>query len=88
MQEFKESQKNSREIAETIKEDKKLDLIEEKMVTTTNSKVLKIEVQDWDEIPILFAQIIKEWSQMIYALNLEENRYLAEYKEALLDDLF
>lgn len=58
------------------------------MVTTTNSKVLKIEVQDWDEIPILFAQIIKEWSQMIYALNLEENRYLAEYKEALLDDLF
>lgn len=88
VQQFKESQKNSREIAKTIKEDNKLDLIEEKMVTTTNSKVLKIEVQDWDEIPILFAQIIKEWSQMIYALNLEENRYLAEYKEALLDDLF
>lgn len=88
VQEFKESQENSREIAKTIKEDNKLDLIEEKMVTTTNSKVLKIEVQDWDEIPILFAQIIKEWSQMIYALNLEENRYLAEYKEALLDDLF
>lgn len=88
VQQFKESQENSREIAKTIKEDNKLDLIEEKMVTTTNSKVLKIEVQDWDEIPILFAQIIKEWSQMIYALNLEENRYLAEYKEALLDDLF
>ena len=88
VQQFKESQKNSREIAKNIKEDNKLDLIEEKMVTTTNSKVLKIEVQDWDEIPILFAQIIKEWSQMIYALNLEENRFLKEYKEALLDDLF
>lgn len=85
---FKESQERSRGLAKAINDLNKLDLVEEKMVTTTNSKVLKIEVQDWDEIPILFAQIIKEWSQMIYALNLEEERFIKEYKDAFSKDLF
>lgn len=56
-------------------------------ITLTKSKVFKIENQDkeiWSHLMIFF---IKSWIEFIYYLNTEENRLLAELRDAMLPDL-
>ena len=88
MELFRQSQKTNKEMVKMIKDDKGLDLNKENFITLSKDKVLKMEVQDWDRIPLIFQSVVRDWAQMIYILNLEENRYLNEYKEALLDEYF
>ena len=85
---FQQSQKANKEMAKMIKDDKGMTLTKEHFVTLSRDKVLKMEVQDWDRIPLIFQSVVRDWAQMIYILNLEENRYLNEYKEALLNEYF
>lgn len=40
-----------------------------------------------EEISSIFMMIFNMWKQHIYYLNIEENRYLAELRDALLPDL-
>ena len=39
------------------------------------------------DIPIMISDLIREWTQYIRMLNNESNRYLAEFRDALLPDL-
>ena len=55
--------------------------------TTKNKNEIKFENNDKEEISSIFMMIFNMWKQHIYYLNIEENRYLAELRDALLPDL-
>lgn len=54
---------------------------------TKNKNEIKFENNDKEEISSIFMMIFNTWKQHIYYLNIEENRYLAELRDALLPDL-
>lgn len=88
IRQFQESTKLNAEIAKIVKEKQGLKLNSENYVSLSRYKELKFEVKDWDKLPELFVAIVVMWSQTIRALNNEENRYLAEYKDATVNDMF
>lgn len=55
--------------------------------TTKNKNEIKFENNSKEQISSIFMMIMNMWKQHIYYLNREENRYLAELRDALLQDL-
>ena len=55
--------------------------------TTKNKNEIKFENNSKDALSSVLMMILGTWKQHIYYLNLEENRYLAELRDALLPDL-
>lgn len=55
--------------------------------TTKNKNEVKFENNNKDDVSSIFMMIFNTWKQHIYYLNNEENRYLAELRDALLPDL-
>ena len=55
--------------------------------TTKNKNEVILKNNSKDTLSIVFALAFKSWKQHIYFLNQEENRYLAEMRDALLPDL-
>lgn len=88
IKQFQKSAKLNKEIAKIAKEEHGLKLKDENFVSFSRYKELKFEVKDWDRLPELFVLMVGMWAQAIRALNNEENRYLVEYKDAMLNDLF
>ena len=54
---------------------------------TRNKNEIKFENKSEDSISSIFMMIFNMWKQHIFYLNQEENRYLAELRDALLPDL-
>lgn len=52
-----------------------------------NAGEFKVENKSRDSLSVILAQILSLWRQHIMYLNSEENRYLAELRDALLPDL-
>lgn len=55
--------------------------------TTKNKNEVKFENNSKEQVSSIFMLIFNMWKQHIYYLNLEENRYLVELRDALLPDL-
>lgn len=55
--------------------------------TTKNKNEVKFENNSKDKLSSIFIMIFNMWKQHLYYLNIEENRYLAEMRDALLPDL-
>ena len=53
-----------------------------------NKNEIKFENNSKEQISEILWLILNNWRQMIYHLNTEENRYLAELRDKLLNDLF
>lgn len=60
---------------------------EENFMTYTNGDGIQISVSTKEGIHPLVIEFLSHWKQMIMYLNAEENRYLAEFRDALLPDL-
>lgn len=60
----------------------------EKTLSLTNSKTFKIEVKKWDKLPDLIIMFAQMWKQVMVHYNNEENRYLMELKDIMLNKLF
>ena len=88
IKQFQGSAKLNKEIAKIAKEEHGLKLKNESFVSLSRNKELKFEVKDWDKLPELFVLMVGMWAQTMRALNNEENRYLVEYKDAILNDMF
>ena len=58
--------------------------IEPDYIKLTKSKELKFENRDKEFLSSIFSMVLPMWSQHIYYLNNEENRLLAEFRDALL----
>lgn len=58
------------------------------IVTLTNSKTFKIEVKKWDKIPAIVVMFAQMWKQLMITCNNEENRYLMELKDIMLERYF
>lgn len=56
-------------------------------LTLTKSKELKIENQDKEKLSSIINFFLPMWKQHIFYLNKEENRLLAELRDAMLPDL-
>lgn len=56
-------------------------------ITLTKSKVFKVESQDKDQWSFLLRLFIPQITQHVQFLNIEENRLLAEMRDALLPEL-
>lgn len=54
---------------------------------TKNKNEIKFENNSKEQISSIFMMIFQTWKQHIYYLNNEENRYLAELRDAMLPDL-
>lgn len=54
---------------------------------TKNKNEVKFENNDKENISSIFMMIFNMWKQHIYYLNIEENRYLVELRDALLPEL-
>lgn len=54
---------------------------------TKNKNEIKFENKDKEQLSSILIMILQTWKQHIYYLNQEENRYLAELRDALLPDL-
>lgn len=55
--------------------------------STKNKKEVKFENKSEDTVSSILIMIMNMWKQHIFYLNNEENRYLAELRDALLNDL-
>lgn len=55
--------------------------------TPTKSAVIKFECKTNEGVPILMVDFLRYWAYHLQAINEEENRYLREMRDALLDDL-
>lgn len=53
----------------------------------TKSAIIKIEVKTKDGIPMIIQDFLRDWSLFERMLNDEENRILAEFRDALLPEL-
>lgn len=63
-------------------------LIKQNYFTTSKNKnEIKFENNSKDTLSSVLIMILNSWKQHIYYLNQEENRYLAELRDALLPDL-
>lgn len=88
IKQFQKSAKLNKEIAKIAQEEHGLKLKDESFVSLSRYKELKFEVKDWEKLPELFVLMVGMWAQAMRALNNEENRYLVEYKDAMLNDMF
>ena len=61
--------------------------LREDNISFTNSDGIKITISTKDGIHPLIIDFLNHWKQMIMYLNAEENRYLAEFRDALLLEL-
>ncbi|MBB1096157.1 N-6 DNA methylase [Limosilactobacillus sp. BG-MG3-A] len=84
---LQESTEASKELNDAFK-DEGVSLNTDSIVTLTNSKTFKIEVKKWDKLPDLIVMFAQMWKQVMVHYNNEENRYLMELKDIMLDKLF
>ena len=84
---LQESTEISKELNDAFK-DEGISLNTDSIVTLTNSKTFKIEVKKWDKLPDLIVMFAQMWKQVMVHYNNEENRYLMELKDIMLDKLF
>ncbi|MGE9908801.1 N-6 DNA methylase [Limosilactobacillus reuteri] len=84
---LQESTKTSKELNDVFK-DEGISLNTDSIVTLTNSKTFKIEVKKWDKLPDLIVMFAQMWKQVMVHYNNEENRYLMELKDIMLERLF
>ncbi|WP_323062719.1 N-6 DNA methylase [Limosilactobacillus reuteri] len=84
---LQESTETSKELNDAFK-DEGVSLDTDSIVTLTNSKTFKIEVKKWDKLPDLIIMFAQMWKQVMVHYNNEENRYLMELKDIMLDKLF
>lgn len=82
---LQEGAKTSKELNEEFKDDG-IELSDESIVTLTNNKIFKIEVKKWDKLPEIIVMFAQMWKQLMISCNNEENRYLAELRDILLDE--
>ena len=61
--------------------------VKEKNITFSADDGITIRISTKDGIHPLILNFLSHWKQMIMYLNNEENRYLAEFRDALLPDL-
>lgn len=84
---LQQSTETSKELNKVFK-DEGVSLNADSIVTLTNSKTFKIEVKKWDKLPDLIVMFAQAWKQAMIYCNDEENRYLMELKDIMLDKLF
>ena len=84
---LQEGGQTSKELNEQFKDDG-LSLSDESIVTLTNSKTFKIEVKKWDKLPAIVVMFAQMWKQLMITCNNEENRYLMELKDIMLERYF
>ena len=82
-----EGAQTSKELNEQFKDDG-IALSDESIVTLTNSKTFKIEVKKWDKLPAIVVMFAQMWKQLMITCNNEENRYLMELKDIMLERYF
>lgn len=85
---MKESQKLSENMNEILGEID-IKIKKENFISLSKNKnEIKFENNSKEQISEILWLILNNWRQMIYHLNTEENRYLAELRDKLLNDLF
>ena len=84
---LQEGTQTSKELNEQFKDDG-IALSDESIVTLTNSKTFKIEVKKWDKLPAIVVMFAQMWKQLMINCNNEENRYLMELKDIMLERYF
>ena len=84
---LQEGAQTSKELNEQFKDDG-IALSDESIVTLTNSKTFKIEVKKWDKLPAIVVMFAQMWKQLMINCNNEENRYLMELKDIMLERYF
>ena len=84
---LQEGAQTSKELNEQFKDDG-IALSDESIVTLTNSKTFKIEVKKWDKLPAIVVMFAQMWKQLMITCNNEENRYLMELKDIMLERYF
>lgn len=84
---LQQSTETNKELNKAFK-DEGVSLSTDSIVTLTNSKTFKIEVNKWDKLPDLIVMFAQAWKQAMIHYNDDENRYLMELKDIMLDKLF
>lgn len=84
---LQQSNETNKELNESFKDDG-VSLNTDSIVTLTNSKTFKIEVKKWDKLPDLIVMFAQMWKQVMVHYNNEENRYLMELKDVMLERYF
>lgn len=84
---LQEGGQTSKELNGQFKDDG-LSLSDESIVALTNSKTFKIEVKKWDKLPVIVVMFAQMWKQLMITCNDEENRYLMELKDIMLERYF
>ena len=84
---LQEGDQTSKELNKQFKDDG-IALSDESIVTLTNSKTFKIEVKKWDKLPAIVVMFAQMWKQLMITCNNEENRYLMELKDIMLERYF
>ena len=87
---MKKSEELNNEINESLKEIKDVELKIEKenfISLSKNKNEIKFENNSKEFLSEILMLILHDWKTMIYHLNNEENRYLFELKDKLLNDL-
>lgn len=84
---LQQSNETNKELNESFKDDG-VSLNTDSIVTLTNSKTFKIEVKKWDKLPDLIVMFAQMWKQVMVHYNNEENRYLMELKDIMLERYF
>lgn len=85
---YKAEHQNNEELDELLIKLKADKLLKHDYFTATKNKnEIKFENKDKEQLSSILIMILQTWKQHIYYLNQEENRYLAELRDALLPDL-
>ena len=85
---YKAERQNNEELDELLINLKADKLLKHDYFTATKNKnEIKFENKDKDQLSSILIMVMQTWKQHIYYLNQEENRYLAELREAFLPDL-
>lgn len=85
---YKKDKEESKEFNEMLKKLGAEPIIKQDyFVTSKNKNEIKFENASKDILSSVLMMILNSWKQHIYYLNQEENRYLAELRDALLPDL-
>lgn len=84
---MQQGQKLSKANADNLKDVVKTKIVKENQLSVTRYKELKIEVTDFEQIPELITLFLNSWKQYHMMLNNEQNRILAELRDALAHKL-
>ena len=57
------------------------------VTATKNKNEIKFENRSKEMVSSVLMMILNTWKQHVYYLNTEENRYLAELRDILIDEL-